>query len=104
MAAVWVQDTDFEFLEADVKWVYRCLYSFLLFCSERFRPGVDLHDADPMSVQLSKGSDFKARGQKGWKGMVAKCKGLSVACLCFPVCLRHFILTFHVFFSFFFNA
>ena len=42
-----LQDTDFDFLEADVKWVYR--------------PGVDLHDADPMSVQLSKGSDFKAR-------------------------------------------
>eukprot|EP00913_Durusdinium_trenchii_P034117 g31932.t1 len=39
------EDTDFEFLEGDVTWAYR--------------PGVDLHDADPMSVNLSKGKDFK---------------------------------------------
>lgn len=39
------KDTDFEFLEGDVTWAYR--------------PGVDLHDADPMSVNLSKGKDFK---------------------------------------------
>lgn len=26
-----------------------------------YRPGVDLHDADPMSVNLSKGKDFKVR-------------------------------------------
>jgi len=39
------KDTDFEFLEGDVTWKYR--------------PGVDLHDADDMSVSLSKGKDFK---------------------------------------------
>ncbi|CAJ1367305.1 unnamed protein product, partial [Effrenium voratum] len=40
------KDTDFDFLEGDVKWEYR--------------PGVDLHDADAMSVNLSKGKDFQA--------------------------------------------
>lgn len=39
------KDTDFDFLEGDVIWNYR--------------PGVDLHDADDMSVSLSKGKDFK---------------------------------------------
>mmetsp|Transcript_96928 Transcript_96928/g.312959 ORF Transcript_96928/g.312959 Transcript_96928/m.312959 type:complete len:591 (+) Transcript_96928:67-1839(+) len=39
------KDVDIKFLEGDVIWVYR--------------DGVDNHDADPMSVTLSKGKDFK---------------------------------------------
>jgi len=39
------KEVDVKFLEADVVWVYR--------------DGVDNHDADPMSVTLSKGKDFK---------------------------------------------
>ncbi|CAE6912420.1 unnamed protein product [Symbiodinium sp. CCMP2592] len=39
------KDVDFDFLEGALPWTYR--------------PGVDLHDADPMSINLSKGKDFK---------------------------------------------
>eukprot|EP00439_Symbiodinium_sp_Y106_P062275 s932_g9.t1 len=38
-------DVDFDFLEGALPWTYR--------------PGVDLHDADPMSINLSKGKEFK---------------------------------------------